>query len=477
MKKITNKASEFFQKYSKDRLIIGILILWAVSIGATNMSIDSQASINNRFNKVKHSNIGKSTGALKPIHVSAPKLDSDSLGLQLKKLKYMISGKSFKKVTPKVKQGKKSETKKISKNTVTDIDGNVYPTVTIGTQTWMAENLNTTHAPKGSKITRYCYDDKIGCGQGYGGFYTWNTAMNDSTKDGAQGICPDGWHVPSDEEWTTLENKVGLSAGDKLKKFGLCKERSFCGTSGFKSILSGAHQVGLSSYSRNILARFWSSSESDGSAWNRYHTSEYAGSNRNKISKEYAFSVRCIKNKNDLKEIANQIQDSSVMELATRVTMKSYEKKARDSKTRSNVNMISTMIRTDAAYEWNDGRFQKSAKEQKEGMYLSQGTNSCILIMSGRGKRTDIGDDDEFAVVGWLESRSNQTVSGTTKSKNVVEEMNLKEEDFNCDNTAWKTITKNQLLLNTLGNSPTFVRTNNKGQVCDMNTNCYEIED
>ncbi|TVQ87846.1 MAG: hypothetical protein EA393_09975 [Bacteroidetes bacterium] len=98
-------------------------------------------------------------------------------------------------------------------STVTDIDGNVYRTVIIGDQEWMAENLRVTHDASGNDITRYCYDnDETNC-ELYGGLYTWHTVMNgqsgsNNNPSGVQGICPAGWHVPSVEEWTELINYV-----------------------------------------------------------------------------------------------------------------------------------------------------------------------------------------------------------------------------------------------------------------------------
>jgi uncharacterized protein (TIGR02145 family) len=93
--------------------------------------------------------------------------------------------------------------------TVTDIDGNQYNTVMIGGQCWMKENLKTLHDPAGNKIMRYCYEHNLNNCELYGGLYLWNTLMNgesssDSIPSGVQGICPDGWHVPSDAEWLIL---------------------------------------------------------------------------------------------------------------------------------------------------------------------------------------------------------------------------------------------------------------------------------
>ncbi len=114
-----------------------------------------------------------------------------------------------------------------SGETVTDIDLNVYQTVQIGDQIWMAENLKTTRYADGSDIPlvegsvewdaltatgkAYCwYDNSTTNRDIYGGLYTWSAAMNgaassEANPSGVQGVCPDGWHLPSDAEWKELE--------------------------------------------------------------------------------------------------------------------------------------------------------------------------------------------------------------------------------------------------------------------------------
>jgi uncharacterized protein (TIGR02145 family) len=110
---------------------------------------------------------------------------------------------------------------------VTDYDGNVYGTIQIGDQTWMGENLRTTHYADGSAITlaesnylwgqssqAYCwYDNDIANKDIYGALYQWSAAT---------GACPDGWHLPSDAEWTEMIDYLGGSniAGGKLKETG-----------------------------------------------------------------------------------------------------------------------------------------------------------------------------------------------------------------------------------------------------------------
>ncbi len=93
--------------------------------------------------------------------------------------------------------------------TVMDVDGNVYSTAQIGNQCWMRENLNTTRDAAGNNITRYCYENNNTYCELYGGLYSWYTLMNgagisNSNPSGVQGICPTGWHVPSNAEWTEL---------------------------------------------------------------------------------------------------------------------------------------------------------------------------------------------------------------------------------------------------------------------------------
>lgn len=108
-------------------------------------------------------------------------------------------------------------------NTVSDIDGNIYKTIDIGTQTWMAENLRTTLYSDNSAIPLvtdygewedlttpgYCwYENNEQVYKNiYGAYYNWYTVNTDK-------LCPSGWHVPSDEEWKTLEIYLGMPQED-----------------------------------------------------------------------------------------------------------------------------------------------------------------------------------------------------------------------------------------------------------------------
>jgi len=160
-----------------------------------------------------------------------------------------------------------------------------------------------------STIQKYCYadsdancDTNVQTGHTYpdGGLYQWNQAMCGSTAEGAQGICPAGWHIATDAEWCTLENYVdsgtvsctdtgwrGTDCGTKLKPDG---------TSGFEGNLAGNRYTnGTFSY-RGTYGYFWTSSQySDTNSWYRRLYSDNATVYRLNDSKANGFSVRCLK--------------------------------------------------------------------------------------------------------------------------------------------------------------------------------------
>jgi len=90
-------------------------------------------------------------------------------------------------------------------------DGQEYKWVRIGDQIWMAENINIGRRIhhkslpiRDKNIEKYCYDNNEAMCNDYGGLYTWDEAMQSSMSNGYQGICPEGWHIPSKEEWSDL---------------------------------------------------------------------------------------------------------------------------------------------------------------------------------------------------------------------------------------------------------------------------------
>ena len=208
---------------------------------------------------------------------------------------------------------------------ITDIDGNTYNTVIIGNQIWMAENLKVTHYADGTAIQlisdntdwedlddedkAYCwYDNNLVYKDTYGALYTWAAAMNGESSSnlnpsGVQGVCPDGWHLPSDDEWTELTDHLGGEsvAGGKMKETGTSHWNSpntgATNESGF-SALPGGHRYNING-TFNILGirgHWWSSTEADtGNTYFRYLANNNAEACRSNNSKSYGFSVRCIR--------------------------------------------------------------------------------------------------------------------------------------------------------------------------------------
>lgn len=112
---------------------------------------------------------------------------------------------------------------------VADEEGNAYNTTLIGNQCWLTENLNSgtmidmsANPSDNSTIEKYCLENQSANCAEYGGLYKWDELMAYQTEEGARGICPVGWHVPTTDEWLTLVNFLGgwVDAADKLKEAG-----------------------------------------------------------------------------------------------------------------------------------------------------------------------------------------------------------------------------------------------------------------
>jgi uncharacterized protein (TIGR02145 family) len=194
---------------------------------------------------------------------------------------------------------------------VKDIEGNVYNTVKIGNQTWMVKNLKATKYNDGTSIPLvtdgaawaalttpgYCwYDNEASSFKpSYGALYNGYAVSTGK-------LCPTGWHVPSDEEWTTLTTWLGGEsfAGDKLKETGtsfwVSPNTGATNESGYTALPGGLryfdglfHDFGFSGY-------WWSSTEySTTRAYFRYMDYEYDNVFRFNNLKKIGFSVRCLR--------------------------------------------------------------------------------------------------------------------------------------------------------------------------------------
>jgi uncharacterized protein (TIGR02145 family) len=188
-----------------------------------------------------------------------------------------------------------------TKTDFTDVrDGKTYKKVTIGKQTWMAENLN--YEAGGSK----CYNNSADSCAKYGRLYDWNTAMNGASSSslspsGVQGVCPAGWHIPSDDEWTALMSAVGgaSTAGTKLKStsgWNDYQEESGNGTDqyGFSALPVGTGNSTGFGLAGNTCY-WWSATDCDaGCAWSRSMDYNRDYVNRGSSGNNYLMSVRCL---------------------------------------------------------------------------------------------------------------------------------------------------------------------------------------
>jgi len=201
--------------------------------------------------------------------------------------------------------------KKDDNNLIIDSDGNIYTSITIGTQVWMVENLKTTKYNDGTNIplandnsvwsnlntAGYCWynNDAATYNNTYGVLYNWY-AINTGN------LCPYGWHVPTDGEWTILTTFWGGStvSGGKLKEQGTIHWQSpnteATNESGFTGLPGGNRYDNGTFGSIGTYGGWWSSTEiSTSVAWSLVMGYNSGGVNRGNYNKPMGFSVRCIK--------------------------------------------------------------------------------------------------------------------------------------------------------------------------------------
>jgi uncharacterized protein (TIGR02145 family) len=211
---------------------------------------------------------------------------------------------------------------------VSDIDGNIYKTIAIGDQTWMAENLQTTRLNDGSAIPLveniftwitlqtpgFCWYENNGSvfRNIYGAYYNWHT-INTGL------LCPDGWHVPSEEDWKGLKITLGMSGeqasqsfgfagtneGDKISETGninwIDEKTKSTNESGFTALPGGTRSSGFYDFEgEGASASWWSAtSVANSNAWT--HGIYFADSRiwrSDMLNKSYGHNVRCLKDKN-----------------------------------------------------------------------------------------------------------------------------------------------------------------------------------
>ena len=186
-------------------------------------------------------------------------------------------------------------------STVTDVDGNVYQTVLIGTQEWMAENLRVTHYRNGDTIPNEFEWSSNGVGlwsypnNNAANRYTYGALYNYYAIADSRGLCPAGWHVPSRAEYSILIDNLGGAdvAGKKLLAWG--KDYLGDNSSGFTAYLSG-YKYSYAFFVYDLVGYFWTST-SEGLIYGPYlfRISSNSTIGFPEGSFHYGYSIRCIK--------------------------------------------------------------------------------------------------------------------------------------------------------------------------------------
>jgi uncharacterized protein (TIGR02145 family) len=184
-------------------------------------------------------------------------------------------------------------------------DGQNYSTVQIGDQCWMAENINIgsmisvdSSMTNNGIIEKYCYNNSYSNCMNYGGLYDWNEMMQYTTQEGIQGICPAGWHIPSESEYTILIDYLGGEsiAGGKMKESGTIHWKTpntgATNESGF-SAFGGGFSFNNLFFSLKDGGYFYSSTLNGLSPMLSYNNASVA---LNGYPIYFRKSVRCIKN-------------------------------------------------------------------------------------------------------------------------------------------------------------------------------------
>ncbi len=208
--------------------------------------------------------------------------------------------------------GSGSKVKICREASVQDADGNTYNTLAIGSQCWLDRNMNvgTRISAAGDQtnnatIEKYCFDDlDTNCTTNHpnkpdGGLYQWDEAMQYTTTEGARGICPVGFHIPTEAEWHTLETYLsdsgqdcsGTATGNRCDPAGTKLKAG--GSTSFNANLAGYVLTAVFN-SRDTNGYWWSSSEVGTGAWRRIANVNQLGLGRATVNQAHGLSIRCI---------------------------------------------------------------------------------------------------------------------------------------------------------------------------------------
>ena len=313
--------------------------------------------------------------------------------------------------------------------TVTDYDLNVYNTVQIGNQCWMRENLRSTHYADGTAIaagttssTTTAYYYPLQGDFTYGYLYNWKAVMRNSSNSqsnpsGVQGVCPNGWHVPSDAEWDELQNYVSsqshyLCNGDNnnvakalAAKTGWVSSTGTCAVgniqvsnnaTGFSALPAG-HNYGGSYTNYGTAATFWSSTEA-GSANTFDRSVDYSNAvfTRSNHPKGYGFSVRCLRDGGNMSLLPTvSTMGVTAITAATAVTGGNITDDGGSAVIARGVCWSTSHNPTTAGNHTSDGEGMGSFTSNLTG--LTAGTTYFVRAYAINGNGTKYGDEVAFS--------------------------------------------------------------------------------
>lgn len=203
-----------------------------------------------------------------------------------------------------------------------DYGGEEYETIQIGSQCWFKRNLNigsminsSVTQSNNSTIEKYCYINNSSNCATYGGLYQWNEAMQYSTSDGAQGLCPSGWHLPKDSDWTNLTNYLSANSQHWCSATSVYLAKSLSSVSGWNasgsscmpgnlpannnstgfSAIPGGYFYGSGWGNLGVENYLWTSTTDSANAWWRSIGNSNQRVSRSSVAKNYALTIRCLK--------------------------------------------------------------------------------------------------------------------------------------------------------------------------------------
>ena len=277
-------------------------------------------------------------------------------------------------------------------------DGKTYKTVTIGEQTWMAENLKYNYS--GSNASNYCYKNNDSDCDKYGRLYTWS-------EDMARNICPSGWHLPDNEDWKTLINSTGGVdyAGHKLKA------RSTWSNSGkgsdaycFTALAAGFRDTSKNYSQQGLNASFWSATrynDTDVLYWSLNADNKLVI--RDVGNRNNAFSVRCIKGSktfyySSMRSSSSSAKSSSSVRSSSSARSSSSVRSSSSAKSSSSVQSSSSAISSSSVRSSSSAK--SSSSIQSSSSVISN--NSDYKYDPAKvihGTLTDSRDGQEYKIV------------------------------------------------------------------------------